>query len=151
MTQRLTSKLGAERIALALIGLFMLPAAAQASFFPRSFYDDFPMGRAWIAVDGEYNEHLVRDVGGLFLGLIVVTAFAMRRRELLVPIATAWLVSGSLHLWYHVGHLDAYDGVDKIGLIASLGVVPIAAAAALLFANRGGSSGSGGSDADQRP
>ena len=46
-----------------------------ATASPESFYDDFPgMGRVWVAVDGPYNEHLVRDVGGLNL------ASRLRRR-----------------------------------------------------------------------
>ena len=35
-----------------------------ATLSPRSFYDEFPGGgRAWVAADGPYNEHLVRDFG----------------------------------------------------------------------------------------
>ena len=41
-----------------------------ALFFPQAFYDSFPgMGRSWVSVDGPFNEHLVRDVGGSFLSL----------------------------------------------------------------------------------
>ena len=50
--------------------------------FPRSFYDDFPgAGRTWVAVDGPYNEHLVRDVGGLNLALAFVAVLAARHRQ----------------------------------------------------------------------
>ena len=57
----------------ALIGVWALMA-------PRSFYDDFPgAGRAWVAVDGPYNEHLVRDVGALNLAILVVFALAAFR------------------------------------------------------------------------
>jgi hypothetical protein len=132
-----------NRIALALIAVFMLPAAVQGAFFPRSFYDDFPMGRNWIAVDGPYNEHLVRDVGGLFLALIVLTVFALRKPTLVVPVATAWLVWGALHFTYHVRHLAAYDGIDEAALLFTLGFVPAAAIVALV-ATRGP-----GSDADE--
>ena len=56
------------RIALGLIAVFMAPAGVQAPFAPRSFFDDFPLGRSWIAHHGDaYNEHLVRDVGALSL------------------------------------------------------------------------------------
>jgi hypothetical protein len=55
-----------QRWSLALIGLFMLPTTIQATFAPDSWYDDFPLGRGWVAVeDGAYDEHLVRDVGEL--------------------------------------------------------------------------------------
>lgn len=54
--------------------MFMLPTALQAAFAPRSWYDDFPLGRGWIAAEGStYDEHLVRDVGVLFLALIIVS------------------------------------------------------------------------------
>ena len=53
-----------------LIGLW-------AAFAPRSFYDDFPGGgRHWVAADGPYNEHLVRDVGGLYVAMTVVAIVA---------------------------------------------------------------------------
>ena len=71
-----------ERSALALIGLFMLPAGLQAAFAPRSFFVDFPLGRGWISHQGDpYNEHLVRDVGALFLALIVVTGWTVWKRR----------------------------------------------------------------------
>ena len=39
-----------------------------ASLAPRSFYDSFPgLNRMWVGGDGPYNEHLVRDIGGLGL------------------------------------------------------------------------------------
>ncbi len=69
-----------QRWALALIGLFMLPTAIQATFAPESWYDDFPLGAAgWRRRAVAYNEHLVRDVGVLFLALIVVTAWSVWR------------------------------------------------------------------------
>lgn len=44
-----------------------------AAFLPESFYGDIPAIRpAWVAVDGPYNEHLIRDVGAMFLALAVV-------------------------------------------------------------------------------
>ena len=69
-----------ERVALGLIAVFMLPAGLQATLAPKSFFDDFPLGRGWIAHQGDaYNEHLVRDVGALFLALIVATAWTAWR------------------------------------------------------------------------
>ncbi|MFN0092122.1 MAG: hypothetical protein ACKVWR_17925 [Acidimicrobiales bacterium] len=120
------------RVCLGAIGLFMLPAGVQAAFAPRSFFDDFPIGRGWIAAEGgSYDEHLVRDVGVLFLALIIVTLWAAWRGEFLVPVAVAWLVQGVGHLAYHVGHLDGVAGVDRVGLVGSLVVIPALAALAL--------------------
>lgn len=120
------------RVCLGAIGLFMLPAGVQAAFAPRSFFDDFPIGRGWIAAEGgSYDEHLVRDVGVLFLALIIITLWAAWRSEFLVPVAVAWLVQGVGHLAYHIGHLDGVDGFDRVGLVGSLVVIPALAALAL--------------------
>ena len=77
-----------EHVALGLIAVLMLPAGLQAAFAPRSFFDDFPLGRGWIAHSGDaYNEHLVRDVGALFLAMIMVTGWiVLRRRPGLGPV-----------------------------------------------------------------
>lgn len=126
------SRVGTARVCLGAIGLFMLPAGVQGSFAPRSFFDDFPIGRGWIAAEGgSYDEHLVRDVGVLFLALIIVTLWAAWRSEFLVPVAVAWLVQGVGHLAYHSGHLDGVAGVDRVGLVGSLVLIPALAALAL--------------------
>ena len=127
------SRVGTARGCLGAIGLFMLPTGVQAAFAPRSFFDDFPVGRGWITAEGgSYDEHLVRDVGVLFLALVIVTLWAAWRGEFLVPVAVAWVVQGVGHLAYHVGHLDGVDGVDRVGLVGSLVVIPVLAAIALV-------------------
>jgi len=126
------SRVNIGRTALALIAVFMIGTAIQATFAPRSFFDDFPLGRGWIAAEGgAYDEHLVRDVGVLFLALVIVTIWSAWRGEFMVPVGIAWLVQGGLHLWYHAGHLDGLDGIDKIGLIGSLASVPLLAIVAI--------------------
>jgi hypothetical protein len=37
--------------------------------------------------------------------------------------AAAWLVNAVLHFVYHLRHLDAYDTVDKVGNVVSLGLL----------------------------
>lgn len=121
-----------ERSALALIGLFMLPAGLQAAFAPQSFFEDFPLGRSWISHHGDqYNEHLVRDVGALILAFIIVTGWTVWKQRPGRSIAVAWLAQGVLHLVYHSGHLDGYRSADKIGLVGSLVTVPVLAGLAL--------------------
>ncbi len=121
-----------ERWSLALIAVFMLPTALQATFAPRSWFDDFPLGRGWIAAEGGgYDEHLVRDVGVLFLSLIIVTAWAAWRGEATRAVAIAWIVQGVLHLVYHVGHLDGLGTPDRIALVGSLVSIPLLALVAL--------------------
>ena len=120
------------RWSLVLIALLMAPAGLQAAFAPSSFFEDFPIGRGWISAgDANYDEHLVRDVGALFLALIIVTLWCAWRRQAMAAVAIAWLVQGLLHLAYHVGHLDGLGGVDKAGLVVSLVLVPILAVVAL--------------------
>ena len=95
-----------------------------ALFFPQAFYDSFPgMGRSWVSVDGPFNEHLIRDVGGSFLSLTAVALIAasFRTRELALTAAVCWLVSQVPHFTYHMYHLDMYpDVIDKIGNVVSL-------------------------------
>ncbi len=120
-------------VALSLIALAMLPAGLQAAFAPRSFYEDFPLGRGWISLEGAaYNEHLVRDVGGLFLALIVVTAWTVGTRGPTTAIALGWLVQGVLHLAHHVRHLHGFATSDQVLLVVSLVAVPALALVALL-------------------
>lgn len=122
-----------ERAIVVALGVMFLPAGLQAALFPRSFHDDFPLGRGWIAATGGvYDEHLVRDVGALFLALAIVSVWAWWRPALCAPVAVAWLVQGTLHLAFHLGHLDQLDGFDRVGMVVSLAVVPPLAVAALL-------------------
>ena len=114
--------------AIVVLGLMFVPAGLQAAFFPRSFFDDFPLGRGWIAgADPFYGEHLVRDVGALFLAMAVVSIWAWWEPALCLPVAVAWLVQGTLHFVYHVDHLHGLGGADKVGILGSLVIVPIIA------------------------
>ena len=121
------------RVCLVVIAVFMLPTGLQAGFTPRTFYDGFPFGRSWVPVaGGAYDEHLVRDVGILFLALIIITLWTAWRGANTGIVAFAWLVQGVGHLVFHAGHLDGLDTADRIGLLASLAVVPVLALVALL-------------------
>src|SRR5690242_8344405 len=86
----------------------------------------------WVALDGPYNEHLVRDVGELNLALTVVTLFAffILSRELVLATACAWLVYGVPHLVYHLRHLSPFGGGDTVEIPVSLA---LAVAGALLL------------------
>jgi hypothetical protein len=111
------------RVVLALLAASAAVIGVWAAFAPRSFYDDFPGGgHMWVAVDGPYNEHLVRDVGELNLALAVVTVFALvlLLRPLVLATAWAWLVYSGPHLVYHARHLAPFDGSDAVSVIVSL-------------------------------
>lgn len=123
------------RLAALILGISFLPIGLQAAFTPRSFFDDFPIGRGWISLGGElYNEHLVRDVGGLFLVLSLLSVWAWRNRALAQPLLVAWLVEGTLHVWFHVRHLGHFDGADRAALILTLGSTPVVAVVGLVAA-----------------
>lgn len=96
-----------------------------AAFAPRSFYESFPgFGFIWISIDGAYDEHLIRDVGTLNLGLAAATVFAAVVREGAVAasrtIGTAWVVFSVPHLIYHAQHLDGLGVADVIGQLVSV-------------------------------
>jgi len=123
-----------RRIALVVILGGSLVVGLWAQVFPRSFYDDFPgAGRVWVAVDGPFNEHLVRDVGGLNLGLAFVAGFALVTGSVLVARSAggAALLFGAPHLLYHATHLDPFDTGDVVALLVSLTLAVLAGLLAL--------------------
>jgi hypothetical protein len=123
-----------RRTALVVVLAGSLVVGLWAQALPRSFYDDFPgAGRVWVAVDGPYNEHLVRDVGGLNLGLAFVAGFALVTGSVLVARAAggAALLFGAPHLLYHATHLDPFDTPDVVSLLVSLTVAALAGLLAL--------------------
>ena len=129
----------AVRIALALLFVQGLIVGAWAAAWPRSFYDDFPGGgRAWVAADGPYNEHLVRDFGDLNLALAVVTLVALVASTRVVALAAAlgWIVYQTPHLVYHLRHLDLYDTGDKVANVTTLVLALVLPIVVLLGAHR---------------
>ena len=116
------------RIVLGVLAVSSLTVGLWAQFAPKSFYDSFPgAGRHWISVDGPYNEHLIRDVGGLNLALTVVTiaAFVWLGSRLLRMAAAAWIVYSVPHFIYHLNHLSAYKTGDKVANMVSLGFLMV--------------------------
>ncbi|MGH9032057.1 MAG: hypothetical protein ACRDY4_09425 [Acidimicrobiia bacterium] len=123
------------RIVLAVLAVSGAIVGLWATFAPRSFYDDFPGGgRSWVAPDGPFNEHLVRDVGSLNLALTVLTVAAavLLVRSLVVVAALGWLAYGIPHLVYHLRHRDVYDTGDQVASLTSLALVPVLAVVALV-------------------
>ena len=107
----------------AIDGLYALLA-------PRSFYDDFPLGRGWVAALPGYSEHLVRDVGGLFLATAIMLAAAaiFLGRRLVAVALVSFLAFAIPHFVFHMFNLDPYATGDVIanvlGLLATV-VIPI--------------------------
>ena len=127
---------GRVRMLLWLLALGNLGVGVQALFTPRSFYDDFPIGRGWVAMDGPYNQHLVRDVGSLNLALVVLVfaALVIGTRTMARTAMIVWLVNAVPHFLYHLRHLTMLmPGADKIGIVATLGFAALAPIAVLVW------------------
>lgn len=122
------------RVCLLLLAIPDAVVGIWAAFFPASFYADFPgLGRTWVAVDGPFNEHLVRDVGQLNLALCLVLVVAVvRPTALLVRTAAgASLVVSIPHFVYHVSHLSVLAAGDAAGEAVSLGAAVVFGCVAL--------------------
>jgi hypothetical protein len=87
-----------------------------ATFAPSSFYGDFPFGRGWVEALPAYNEHLMRDVGGLFLatGLVLIAAAVVLERRLVLVAAASYLLFAVPHTIYHLLNLGPYATGDAI-------------------------------------
>ena len=100
-----------------LVGLWALAA-------PRSFYDDFPGGgRHWVSALPEYNEHLIRDAGGLNLAvaaLLLAAAVVLERRLVQVALV-APLLYAVPHLIFHVAEVGELESSgDKVAQTLTL-------------------------------
>jgi hypothetical protein len=113
------------RGALSLLLIASLTIGLTAALLPRTFYDDFPFLANWVELLPPYNEHLVTDVGGLYLGFSVLFAWAAWTldRTLVRAVSVAWLLAAGIHLIFHAGHLENFDTGDAIAEIASLALL----------------------------
>jgi hypothetical protein len=93
-----------------------------AAFAPRTFYDNFPYLTQWVELLPPYNEHLITDTGGLYLGLAVIFSWATWKpeRTLVLAASTAFTVVATLHLAYHLTHLDGFGTADALFEAVSL-------------------------------
>ncbi|HEX5610455.1 MAG TPA: hypothetical protein VFX45_10245 [Solirubrobacterales bacterium] len=110
------------RAALSVLFVSALLVGLPAALAPQSFYDDFPFFAHWVNLLPPYNEHLVTDVGGLYLGFAVLFAWAWKTldRTLVQAVCSAWLLAATLHLVFHASHLESFSTADGIAEIASL-------------------------------
>lgn len=110
------------RLALGVLLLSSLSIGLTATIAPHTFYDDFPFLAHWVELLPPYNEHLVTDVGSLYLGFSVLFVWAIVTldRTLVQAVSVAWLLAAGIHLLFHAGHLENFDTGDAIAEIASL-------------------------------
>ncbi|MET0558826.1 MAG: hypothetical protein ABW065_09175 [Solirubrobacterales bacterium] len=113
------------RAALGYLAAVTLLIGITAAFAPRTFYEDFPFVAHWVELLPPYNEHLVTDVGGLYLGFGVIFVWAAWTLEptLVRAVSVAWLLTATIHLVFHAGHLSAFSTGDAIAEIASLALL----------------------------
>jgi hypothetical protein len=110
------------RAALLLLVLSAAPVGLTATFAPETFYEDFPFLRHWVDLLPPYNEHLVTDVGGLYLGFTVLFGWAAWTLQptLVRAVCSAWLLTAAIHLFFHATHLDNFGAGDAVAELASL-------------------------------
>jgi hypothetical protein len=114
-------------------GVLVLAAQAGvvgiwALLWPEQFFRDFPgFGRAWVGALGPYNEHLVRDVGGLYVGWTVLFLWVAVTldRVVLKVVMLAWLPFAVAHLIFHLSATGRLSGSDQVLSIAALGLTVV--------------------------
>ena len=114
----ITRNRGAIRFLLFALGIPQALIGLWAVLAPSSFYDDFPAGTdGWVDVLGPFDEHLVTDVGALFvaLGFLLCFAAVSLRRGTVLAAAIAWLIFSVPHFVWHVLNLEPYDTADAVG------------------------------------
>jgi hypothetical protein len=130
------------RAALALLCGYCLLLGAIAVVAPHTFFADFPFLAHWVERLPPYNEHLVTDVGGAYLGFVVVLGLAAWRLErgLVLAACAGFLTVALLHLLFHATHLEGFgglEGAEELAALASLVIPPCLA----LWASGGATSG----------
>ena len=120
------------RICLWLLATSTAVVGVPATVAPGTFYDDFPFAAHWVDRLPPYNEHLVTDVGGLYLAFTVLFVWAAitLSSTLVRAVCVAWLLAALLHLAFHathLGHLSTADGVAEIVSLAFVVGLPIVA------------------------
>ncbi|HET6449216.1 MAG TPA: hypothetical protein VFG31_08910 [Conexibacter sp.] len=115
----------AARVALWITAASAAGVGLLAAFAPRTFYDDFPYVAHWVDRLPPYNEHLVTDVGGLYLGFALVLAWAAvtLSRQLVLAACWGWIVFSVLHFVFHARHLETFGTGDAVQELVSLAAV----------------------------
>lgn len=127
------------RICLGVLGLSALSIGIPAAFAPETFYTDYPFYTALVKMLPPYNEHLVTDIGGLYLGFAVLFIWALIKpsRQLIVPVCSAWILAQALHFAFHIGHLTGFITSDAVGQTIGLGLYILVAIIPIAMLRRG--------------
>jgi AhpD family alkylhydroperoxidase len=139
MPERSLPHPNAFRAVMGALGAVQFVNGIWAVLAPRSFYDDFPAGRGgWVSALPEYNEHLMRDVGALFLatGFVLLAAAVWLGRRLTLVALVSYLLFAVPHAIYHVFNLGPYSTGDAIGNVVALALTVVLPAALLVLTGR---------------
>lgn len=110
------------RYGLFVIAFAQLGVTLQALIAPKSFYDDFPLGRGWVEAYPAYSEHLIYDYGAYTLGALtalVIAGIWLDRRVVQLAIIS-WLVGASIHFVYHLVTIDRFGTGDAVANLVGL-------------------------------
>jgi len=111
------------RVSMILLGAPLVATGSWAVAAPHDWYRNFPGGgRHWISALGPYNEHITRDFASLLLGiglLLVVAALVLRRQLVQAALGTT-LVWAVPHFVFHMVHTDELSTGDNVVNLISL-------------------------------
>jgi hypothetical protein len=127
------------RVLLVFSGLVEAVVGIWPLLTPDGFYQDFPGFRTgWVAMDGPFNEHILRDFGGLtltlaalWIGAAVIGTTAVARLA-----GVAALLFGAPHFLYHLGHVSHFERIDQVLIIVTTGLGVVVPLAVLLLPGR---------------
>ncbi|MDQ5827493.1 MAG: hypothetical protein M3441_25355 [Chloroflexota bacterium] len=137
---RRLSRLDWLRVGLLFLAASGLGAGLWPLPFPRAFYEDFPLpGRDWVSALGPYNEHLIRDYGGLNLAFGVLFLFAalFPERRLVQASLVAWLFYAVPHFVFHASQMHHFSLGDNLAQLISLGFLIVLPLVLLLLPGTG--------------
>ena len=124
-SRSITEHRSGVRAGLLALAVPIVLVGGWALLAPHGWYATFPGGgRHWVSALGPYDEHLVRDFGGTYLGLgLLLGAAALLLDRLVVQVALATsLVFQVPHLIFHLGEtgpLSTGDNVVNLVLLAA--------------------------------
>ncbi|MET8998057.1 hypothetical protein [Amycolatopsis sp. NPDC004169] len=113
------------RALLVVFGLVEAVVGIWPLVSPTGFYQDFPGFRAgWVAMDGAFNEHLLRDFGGLNLALaaLLIGAAVIGTTAVARLASVAALLFGVPHFLYHLGHIAHFPRIDQVLIVGTTGL-----------------------------
>jgi hypothetical protein len=127
------------RVLLVVFGLVEAVVGTWPLMSPTGFYQDFPGFRTgWVSIDGPFNEHLLRDFGGLNLALaaLLIGAAVIGTTAVARLAAVSALLFGVPHFLYHLGHVGHFERIDQVLIVAATGLGVLVPLGLLLLPGR---------------